>query len=40
MERAISTNKAPTDLLKSIGGLADSEASEDEPSENKPTRRR
>ena len=40
MERAISTIWLPTDLLKSIGGLAESEASEEEPSENKPTRRR
>lgn len=40
MERAISTIGLPTDLLKSIGGLAGSEASEDEPSENNPTRRR
>jgi hypothetical protein len=40
MERAIKTRRLPTDLLKSIGGLADSEATYDEPSENKPTRRR
>jgi hypothetical protein len=40
MERAISTIRLPTDLLKSIGGLADSEAIEDEPSESNPPRRR
>ncbi len=38
--RAISTIRLSTDRLKSIGGLADSDACEDEPSENKPTRRR
>jgi hypothetical protein len=40
MEQAIKTMTLPTDLLKSIGGLTDSEATAEAPKANKPTRRR
>jgi hypothetical protein len=40
MERAISTIKFPTDLLKSFGELADSDATAEAPKANKPRRRR
>jgi hypothetical protein len=40
MERVISTIRLPTELLKSVGGLADSDATADAPKANKPTRRR
>jgi hypothetical protein len=40
LERAVGTMRLPADLLKSVGGLADSEASANKPGAKKPARRR
>ena len=40
IERAVSTMTLPADLLKSVGGPADSEAAAKKPGARKPTRRR